>query len=399
MSRKARRSGNLRAVRVHDVVLDESHWRFDGEDSIGTVLYNDMEALPVKDYNDEIKHLLPAKPLFFNMDYPVPNEIVFIIDAPALHYTDYGYHDEYYFPPIAMHKMPTNLFPNVVSDEGDPYQGTYFKENANIKPLRPYEGDVLLEGRFGNSLRFGSTTDNTKTFFPNYWSTAGNVGDPITILRNGQNPGTQSPDKDNPGLPFVHIIEDIQNDDSILALCSRQKLSNFTPASSHRKSYLYDVKEKTKRTREVSRPNNEIYENVEEDIDLNPASQLPPSESRSIHESTLNQSNNPTTDAVDFDIAPTGDKPIFPTDESLPTSETDLSDSDLNEVLGDINLAPAPLGLDNLAVSPFNSPGDTGDSLDDITIPGYDPNLPNGGGTLYDDDEDFNPDLNDDLDN
>ena len=35
--------------------------------------------------------------------------------------------------------------------------GQYF-EDKDIKRLLPYEGDYLLEGRHGHSIRFGSTT-------------------------------------------------------------------------------------------------------------------------------------------------------------------------------------------------------------------------------------------------
>lgn len=60
--------------------------------------------------------------------------------------------------------------------------GDYFEERG-VKPLSPLEGDHKLEGRFGNSLRFGGTPSKkiTKDLL---WS--GPVGNPITILRNGQ---------------------------------------------------------------------------------------------------------------------------------------------------------------------------------------------------------------------
>jgi hypothetical protein len=48
--------------------------------------------------------------------------------------------------------------------------GLINEENTiNIHPLLPYEGDMLYEGRFGNSIRFGSTVKNSS--IPNPWST------------------------------------------------------------------------------------------------------------------------------------------------------------------------------------------------------------------------------------
>ena len=50
-------------------------------------------------------------------------------------------------------------------------------------------GDSLLEGRYGQSLRFGSTARsnfNFPTEIQNNWSDSGKNGDPITILKNGQ---------------------------------------------------------------------------------------------------------------------------------------------------------------------------------------------------------------------
>ena len=49
----------------------------------------------------------------------------------------------------------------------------------NTKNMLPFEGDMILEGRFGNSIRFGSSTPKGK----NNWSENDSEGDPITILR------------------------------------------------------------------------------------------------------------------------------------------------------------------------------------------------------------------------
>lgn len=89
-------------------------------------------------------------------------------------------------------------------------------KNKNISPLQPYEGDKILLGRWGNSIRFGSTIS---TIPENYYhkspSWKGDVdGDPIIILANGQ--------KNLESKEFV--VEDIENDNSSLYLTSTQKI-------------------------------------------------------------------------------------------------------------------------------------------------------------------------------
>ena len=82
--------------------------------------------------------------------------------------------------------------------------GNTFQERLDVKTLQPYEGDVIYEGRWGNSIRFGSTVTNAK--IPNPWSRTGENGDPITIIRNGQHEDGKE--------PWVPQNEDINLDKS-----------------------------------------------------------------------------------------------------------------------------------------------------------------------------------------
>jgi hypothetical protein len=96
-----------------------------------------------------------------------------------------------------------------------------FTENSLVKALQPYVGDVLLEGRFGNSIRFSSTQKNTSLFskIPK-WS-QGTVGDPILVIRN-----TRQSTNTNRQNDFT--TEDFNLDDSVIALTSGQQIE-FTP--------------------------------------------------------------------------------------------------------------------------------------------------------------------------
>ena len=102
---------------------------------------------------------------------------------------------------------------------------TFEKKTKGISPLQPYEGDLLVEGRFGNSIRFGSTI-STKYPAKYYnkspqWSNAdrsNNTGDPIIILSNGR---TNYPDKE-------FVVENIEQDASSLYLTTNQDINNLT---------------------------------------------------------------------------------------------------------------------------------------------------------------------------
>ena len=268
----------LKDARVKDIILDKNHHRYEElgkEESIGTILFTFIDELsPIKDNNT----LLHAKPLYYNIShYPVPGEIVHVLGAPNDRYNEWQSRDWKYFPPQSMFKSPSsNAYPDVLDENQEFYQGKYFQEKENIRPLRPYEGDIMIEGRFGQSIRFGSTIDNDKTTHPNEWShgiipTHGeehsSIGSPIMVIINGQK-------GDEQGGSYEHILEDINGDDSSIYLCSDQQISNFQPASLHDESYGQDIyKELEKEEPQIDY--DDMPEEVEEDIVLNEPDNLP----------------------------------------------------------------------------------------------------------------------------
>ena len=100
--------------------------------------------------------------------------------------------------------------------------GETFEENTQVKNIQPYEGDILFHGRFGQSIRLGSTvTGNLSQYAEkSWWSNNTAKGSPITIISNGHK-GSGGPNK--------YIIEDPETTKSILVLSSDQKLK-FTPS-------------------------------------------------------------------------------------------------------------------------------------------------------------------------
>jgi hypothetical protein len=99
-----------------------------------------------------------------------------------------------------------------------------FPERLDVYPLQVYSGDILFEGRWGQSIRFGSTVDERRKYpqAPLWKKGLGQTGNPITIISNGTNPK---------GKAFNQfVIEDPDNDDSGIWLTSGQYVK-FTPAS------------------------------------------------------------------------------------------------------------------------------------------------------------------------
>ena len=192
----------------------------------------------------------------------------------------------------------------------------------------PYEGDVTVEGRFGNSIRFGSTINNEKTPSPNRWSNEGEIGNPITILRNGQR------NDDLYANNFDHIIEDIDKDDSSIYLCSKQQLSSFIPASFNDASYNVDIF-KDQEIEEMETPNEDLEEAIEEDVTLSGASNLPPEELQEEDE----LANVGDEETANFDNSPTENQTIETNDQLTAPDSYEvpgtISDSDLNTTLGD----------------------------------------------------------------
>jgi len=248
----------LTAVRVLDIILDgtsETAKKFGGYDSVGTIFYTILEN---DTPNEEINTANIARPIFSNTKYyPLKNEIVLILPSKDKSiYNNKDISTNYYLPPLNIWNHPHhNALPSLkglkesdtkqdyqqtengivrqVIDEGtDINLGNYFSELLKIKPLLPYEGDYILEGRFGNSIRLGSTNigESIPDEANNIWSTTGNVGDPITIIRNGQ-----SNELDDKG--WVPTIEDLNDDATSIYLTSNQRLADFRVASTNFQSY------------------------------------------------------------------------------------------------------------------------------------------------------------------
>lgn len=251
--------GQISSVRVKKIILDdktepELFKKYGEWNSIGLILYEDAKnPLP----SDDTRYLENfAYPLFPNIKhYPLVNELVYIVrlSSPNIQSNTNNF-TTYYFPPInnwnSIHHnaIPNNVFNTLLpeSQQKDYTQtltgnvrrvtdgsteislGNTFVEKSNIKSLLPFEGDVIYEGRWGNSIRLGSTVNNSP--ISNNWSTSGNNGDPLIILRNGQ--------YDDGKDPWIPIVEDVNKDKSSIYITSTQKIPVKT--ETNYKSYNSD---------------------------------------------------------------------------------------------------------------------------------------------------------------
>ena len=232
-------TGRVRYCMLDDKTYPNVFKNFGEWSSIGGIFFSKINAPnPNKDFSTDNF----AKPLFpNNKTFPLINEIVYIIALPNSNIqSNVGSLDYYYFQPVNIwNSTHHNAIPDPINNSSLPpsqqqdYQqtsggtvrrvtdggteidlGKTFKEKINIKNIQPFEGDIINEGRWGQSFRFGSTVNNSA--IPNPWSRTGNNGDPILILRNGQ----YSDGKD----PWIPQVEDINKDISPIYATSTQNI-------------------------------------------------------------------------------------------------------------------------------------------------------------------------------
>lgn len=175
-------------------------------------LYTESNSSILEERGDEIyKHT--ARPLDSNiLKIPIPGEIVPILNFLSSDSTlNTKRKISYYMSNINVWNSPHhNSLPNISTEkideetssenikkpeDGNPFAsgediedlGEFFTERGDIKRTQIYQGDVLVEGRFGQHIRFGSS-DKILEENPNWWSEGSDetLGKPVTIISNGQ---------------------------------------------------------------------------------------------------------------------------------------------------------------------------------------------------------------------
>ena len=250
---------NMYVAEVVDVIVSKTHALYESDFDIGKVLLRELyidSNIP----DEEIKRT--AYPLDRTlMRMPLPGEFVVVLRGiPGNFEQDVRIVPRDYY---------INVVPNLslLNYNGVPFgavlpsrvsktlgtEGLSFLEQLKerhktrfnsfierqIKSLRPYDGDYIMQGRFGNSIRLGSTVSSPSN--PNAygsiqdtinntnaninkstWSEEGVSGDPIIIMRTAKVDNIAY-DANTPTDIFA--VEDINQDGSSLYLCENQKVS------------------------------------------------------------------------------------------------------------------------------------------------------------------------------
>ena len=222
-------------VRVLGVILNENDSFFTDSDIPNESRVNYFGTIKFQDYNNPIYNAIDedanitllARPINPNIKhYPLKNEIVYVLALPNQNSkNNLNTYSFYYYPPINMENnitsnpiVPTyqqsqqnTISPEEATDgisvninaDQKPIEnllGANFPTNLSKTPSKTFEGDIMYEGRFGNSLRFSSDLYNGE----------GQQGEPLTILANqaGNN-----------------LVEDINRDKASVYLTTNQKIT------------------------------------------------------------------------------------------------------------------------------------------------------------------------------
>jgi hypothetical protein len=200
-----------------------------------------LDSTPSDD--ETVLSVITAKPLNTNiLKIPIKGEVVLILKAPSSYASGIKItNDNYYIDIVSLQSsIHHNALPTIsdkqiqtgittgnsdkynesnignTTKRQDPKIDENFSENPAVKPLQPYIGDVIIGGRYGNTIRFSTTPKSGNFAVAPNWS-GGVASAPITIFRNSkENSNTQNIND--------YITEDFTNNDNIVIMASGQNI-------------------------------------------------------------------------------------------------------------------------------------------------------------------------------
>lgn len=218
---------------VVDVVHNEEHPAHSADG------YN-IGAIKFRGLRNQLKraeeNLHWAYPLDANEeDYPFKNEIVLVFESLNRFYYSrkvniggnannqafQGIESETGPLPARMAKAQnlqagSNTPANQTASQMPENLGVYFQSNPNIYHLRHWEGDKIIEGRSGHSIRFGTSWKDANVHKGQFQALTTDQS-PTLLLRVGQSPHASATP---PTLVTGRIVEDINNDLSSIWMAS-----------------------------------------------------------------------------------------------------------------------------------------------------------------------------------
>jgi len=209
--------------RVVDIILDEDHPEYKnrgGGMAINGVFY--------KQLGRSQKELTPnALPFAFQHSahiktVPIIGEIIQVVSMPNLSLLGSEKPNTKYYTGIVntFNNANSGAYPDLQNNSDlDMSYGSKFKELGKVNPIRSTPGDIQIEGRQGQSIRFtgGKGTGNP-------WIDDENIGSPVTIISNGQSDTKEG---------FSTLGENIDEDNCSIYLVSNHQIP-LTPASEKR---------------------------------------------------------------------------------------------------------------------------------------------------------------------
>ena len=233
---------------VLDVCLDSSSDLHKGSDeNVGTILFRDVFGPHITDLNKREKGLKARPADRSNFKIPLPGEQVLVYYAyqdkitPSLQLVP-GY---FYGPVITNTANVTNNSSPYVGISPARLRGVlpisaqqvdtrFDKRISNLKvfkggdgspvihkQMQPFEGDYILQGRFGNSIRFGSTPTDASADSGPTWTAKrrGKPGDSIITIRVNNEIVSKNKVKTD-----LYDLEDINEDAASIYLTTTQEI-------------------------------------------------------------------------------------------------------------------------------------------------------------------------------
>ena len=245
---------------VVEVCMDESSPIYENPEDIGKIRFRDVGNLYTFTSKKESELVTVAWPLDRSVSrYPLPGEQVIVFEAfgdVRLPFVTALQRVNFYALNVAStHNITSNVQPFVQSNEyliekqrvprataekrfeKKLIDRDKFKEGRDekiYKQLKPYEGDFILQGRFGNSIRLGSTSAKEKAG-ETPWKSYGPSGDPIMVFRVNDDSTTK--------MDEMWVYEDISQDQSSMYLTSNQNVELDLQSTKKMKSWaaVYDI--------------------------------------------------------------------------------------------------------------------------------------------------------------
>ncbi len=161
--------------------------------------------------SENVDSIEKIRPLDTNIkEYPLPGEVVIVVEY---------FGDKYYTQKLNLHNsVNLNFHPGLsnISPDKQKFKIVDFKADPKIRQLQAEEGDLLFNGRFGQSIRFGSNITEIVNADDSIEPDTGRENSPNIIIRAGQG--------EEPTIDYKPVKEDINKDGSSMWMTSNQNV-------------------------------------------------------------------------------------------------------------------------------------------------------------------------------